>query len=61
MEISEEEAIHLLQSFCEKIQIDIQKSDLVDGTSAESLARIGNHLQVTIRDWIENDIAQFDV
>ncbi|XP_058734295.1 uncharacterized protein LOC131606025 [Vicia villosa] len=63
MEISEEEVIHLLQSFCEKIQLDIRDSDFVDGESAEALVRICNHLQMTIRSWIEkiNDIAHSDV
>ncbi|XP_058732408.1 U3 small nucleolar RNA-associated protein 20-like isoform X2 [Vicia villosa] len=63
MEVSEEEVIHLLQSFCEKIQLDIRDSDFVDGESAEALVRICNHLQGTIRSWIEkiNDIALSDV
>ncbi|KAL5061396.1 hypothetical protein RYX36_033000 [Vicia faba] len=63
MEISEEEVIHLLQSFCEKLQLDIRDSDFVDGESAEALVRICNHLQGTIRSWIEkiNDIAHSDV
>ena len=63
MEISEEEATHLLQSFCEKMQLDIQNSDFLDGTSAEALARICNHLQGTISYWIGviNDISRSDV
>ncbi|KAJ1406609.1 Down-regulated-in-metastasis protein [Sesbania bispinosa] len=48
MEISEEEVIHLLQSFCEKMQLDIQNSVFVDEASTEALARICNHLQGTI-------------
>lgn len=63
MEISEEEVIHLLQSFCEKMQLDMQNSDFVDGASEEALARICNHLQGTICYWIGkiNDIAHSDV
>ncbi|XP_061369187.1 uncharacterized protein LOC133312060 isoform X1 [Gastrolobium bilobum] len=63
MEISVEEVIHLLQSFCEKMQSDIQNPDFVDGTSAEALARICNHLQRTICYWIGtiNDIAHSEV
>ncbi|XP_027937625.1 small subunit processome component 20 homolog isoform X2 [Vigna unguiculata] len=62
MEISEEEVIHLLQSFCEKMQLD--KRDLVDGTSEEEpLARICSRLQEIISCWKEkiNDIARADV
>ncbi|XP_054807809.1 U3 small nucleolar RNA-associated protein 20 isoform X1 [Prosopis cineraria] len=45
MENSEEEVIYLLQSFCEEMQLNVQKEDFVDGTSAEALARISSHLQ----------------
>ncbi|KAE9587003.1 hypothetical protein Lalb_Chr23g0269101 [Lupinus albus] len=49
---TEEEAIHLLQSFFEKIQLDIQNSDCVDG--------IYNHLKrIILR--IENDIVCSDM
>ncbi|KAJ1404603.1 Down-regulated-in-metastasis protein [Sesbania bispinosa] len=48
MEISEEEVIHLLQSFCEKMQLDIQNSVFVDEASTDALARICNHLQGNI-------------
>lgn len=63
MEISEEEVIQLLQSFSEKVQLDIRKSDFVDRESAEALTRICHRLQGTIRSWIEkvNDIAHSDV
>ncbi|XP_058787152.1 uncharacterized protein LOC131661580 [Vicia villosa] len=63
MEISEEEVIQLLQSFCEKMQLDIQDSDFVNGESADALVRICNKLQGTIRSWIEkiNDIAHSGV
>jgi U3 small nucleolar RNA-associated protein 20 len=63
LEISEEEVIQLLQSFCEKMQLDIRDTDFVDGESAKALARICNHLQGTISSWIEkiNDIAHSDV
>ncbi|XP_045811204.1 small subunit processome component 20 homolog isoform X1 [Trifolium pratense] len=63
LEISEEKVIQLLQSFCEKIQLDIRDSDFVDGDSREALARICNHFKGTIRSWIEkiNDIARSDV
>jgi U3 small nucleolar RNA-associated protein 20 len=63
LEISEEEVIQLLQSFCEKMQLDIRDTDFVDGESAKALARICNHLQGTISSWIEkiNDIARSDV
>lgn len=59
MEISEEEVIQLLQSFCEKIQLDTQKSDFTDRASKEALGRICSHLQGTIHHWIGkiNDIA----
>ncbi|CAK8567091.1 unnamed protein product [Lathyrus sativus] len=63
MEISEEEVIHLLQSFCEKMHLGIRDSDFVDGESADAIVRISNHLQGTIRSWIEkiNDIAHSDI
>lgn len=64
MEISEEEVIHLLQSFCEKMQLDILNSDLVNGTSEEApLARVCSRLQKIISYWKEkiNDIARADV
>jgi U3 small nucleolar RNA-associated protein 20 len=63
LEISEEEVIQLLQSFCEKMQLDIRDTDFVDGESAKALARICNHLHGTISSWIEkiNDIARSDV
>ncbi|CAI8597993.1 unnamed protein product [Vicia faba] len=63
MEISEEEVIQLLKSFCEKMQLDIRDSDFVNGESADALVRICNQLQGTIRSWIEkiNDIAHSDV
>ncbi|XP_047154008.1 small subunit processome component 20 homolog isoform X2 [Vigna umbellata] len=64
MEISEEEVIHLLQSFCEKMQLDILNSDLVDGTSEEApLARVCSRLQKIISCWKEKiiDIARADV
>jgi U3 small nucleolar RNA-associated protein 20 len=63
LEISEEEVIQLLQSFCEKMQLDIRDTDFVDGESAKALARICNHLQGTVSSWIEkiNDIARSDV
>ncbi|CAJ1855304.1 unnamed protein product [Sphenostylis stenocarpa] len=51
MEISEEEIIHLLQSLCEKMQLDICNSDFVDGTSEEALARICSRLQDIISSW----------
>ncbi|CAL0327253.1 unnamed protein product [Lupinus luteus] len=56
LEITEEEAIHLLQLFFEKIQ----NSDCVDGTSAEPLASIHNRLKGTILQ-IKNDIERSDV
>lgn len=63
MEISEEEAIHLLQSFCEKMRSDMRNSDFVDGASAKELARIHSHLQGIISHWTRkiNDIAHSDV
>ncbi|WVZ05123.1 hypothetical protein V8G54_018469 [Vigna mungo] len=64
MEISEEEVIHLLQSFGEKMQLDILNSDLVDRTSEEApLARVCSRLQKIISYWKEkiNDIARADV
>lgn len=64
MEIAEEEVIHLLQSFCEKKQLDIQNSDFVDGTIEKApLARICSRLQETICFWKGkiNDIAHADV
>ncbi|XP_027334628.1 small subunit processome component 20 homolog isoform X2 [Abrus precatorius] len=63
MEISEEEVVHLLQSFCEKMQLHIRNSDFVDGTGAEALARICSHLQGTINYWVGtiNDVAHSDV
>ncbi|KAK7331456.1 hypothetical protein VNO77_25681 [Canavalia gladiata] len=63
MEISEEEVIHLLQSFCEKMQLDMQNSDFVDGIGAEVLAKICSHLRGTICYWIGtiNDIANSDI
>lgn len=63
MEISEEEVIHLLKSFCEKMHLDMRDSDFVDGESADALVRICNHLQGTIHSWIEmiNDIAHSDI
>jgi U3 small nucleolar RNA-associated protein 20 len=63
LEISEEEVIQLLQSFCEKMQLDIRDTDFVDKESTKALAKICNHLQGTISSWIEkiNDIAHSDV
>ncbi|XP_020226475.1 small subunit processome component 20 homolog isoform X2 [Cajanus cajan] len=64
MEISEEAVIHLLQSFCEKMQLDKCKSDFVNGTSKEApLARICSRLQGTICCWKGkiNDIAHDDI
>ncbi|KAL2955225.1 hypothetical protein AAZX31_18G015600 [Glycine max] len=64
MEISEEEVIHLLRSFCEKMQLDKQNSDFVDGTSEEApLTRICSRLQEIICCWKGkiNDIAHADV
>jgi U3 small nucleolar RNA-associated protein 20 len=64
LEISEEKVIQLLQSFGEKMQLDIRDLDFVDGESAGALARICNHLQGTICSSIEkviNDIAHSDV
>ena len=52
MENSLEDAIELLQSFCEKMQLNVQNVGLVDGTSAEALARICSRLQGVINDWI---------
>ncbi|KAL2332603.1 hypothetical protein Fmac_013816 [Flemingia macrophylla] len=64
MEISEEEGIHLLQSFCEKMQlVDKCNSDFVDGTSKKApLVRICSRLQETIYCWKGkiNDIAHAD-
>jgi len=64
MEISEEEVIHLLQSFCEKMQLDIRNSHFVNGTSEEApLARICSRLEEIISCWKGkiNDIAHADV
>ncbi|RDY00034.1 Small subunit processome component 20-like protein, partial [Mucuna pruriens] len=64
VENSEEEVIHLLQSFCEKMQLDIRNSDFVNGTSEEApLARICSRLQETICCWKGkiNDISHADV
>jgi U3 small nucleolar RNA-associated protein 20 len=63
MEISEEKVIQLFQSFCEKMQLDIRGPDFLDRESAEALARICNHLERTIRSWIEkiNNIAHADI
>lgn len=64
MEISEEEVIHLLQIFCEKMQLDIRNSDFVDRTSEKApLARMCSRLQETICFWKEkiNDMAHADV
>lgn len=60
MENSEEEVIYLLRSFCEKMQLNVQNADFVDGISAEALARICSYLQGTINKAI-NDIAHCDV
>ncbi|KAK8473806.1 hypothetical protein PHAVU_001G253000 [Phaseolus vulgaris] len=64
MEISEEEVIHLLQSFCEKMQLDTCNSHFVDETSEEApLARICSRLQEIISCWMGkiNDIVHGDV
>ncbi|RHN69146.1 hypothetical protein MtrunA17_Chr3g0121561 [Medicago truncatula] len=63
MEISEEKVIQLFQSFCEKMQLDIRGPDFLDRESEEALARICNHLEGTIRSWIEkiNNIGHADV
>lgn len=64
MEISEEKVIHLLQSFCEKMQLDTCNSHFVDETSEEApLARICSRLQEIISCWMGkiNDIVHGDV
>lgn len=60
MENSEEEAIYLLQSFCEKMQLKVQNEYFLDSVSAEALARISNHLQGIINK-ATSDIAHWDV
>ncbi|XP_057754877.1 uncharacterized protein LOC130974144 isoform X1 [Arachis stenosperma] len=59
MESSEEEAIHLLQYFCEKMQLSTQKLDFLDVTGVEALASLSNRLQGAISNWIDkiNDIS----
>lgn len=57
---SEEEVIYLLQSFCEKMQLNAQTKEFLDNKSAEALARISSRLQVIIDEAI-SDIAHCDV
>ncbi|XP_028759690.1 small subunit processome component 20 homolog isoform X2 [Neltuma alba] len=60
MENSEEEVIYLLQSFGEKMQLNLRNGDFVDSASAKALARISSHLQGIINKAV-NDIAHCDM
>ncbi|KAM7486094.1 hypothetical protein LguiA_002103 [Lonicera macranthoides] len=60
IETSEEEVIHLLVTFCERIQA--QRSSLLDGVSIEDLSKIRNFFKESIQRWIQmiNDTVQGD-
>ncbi|MED6178373.1 hypothetical protein PIB30_107019, partial [Stylosanthes scabra] len=63
MERSEEEAVYLLQYFCEKMQLSTKKLDFLDGTGVEALASLSKRLQRAISNWIVkiNDISHTSV
>ncbi|KAI8538103.1 hypothetical protein RHMOL_Rhmol09G0076200 [Rhododendron molle] len=52
IETSEEEVILLLLIFSERIEVHVQSSDLLDGTSSQQVSRICTYLQNAIGYWI---------
>ncbi|XP_059666315.1 uncharacterized protein LOC132312087 [Cornus florida] len=62
IEKSEEEVIYLILIFCEGLQIKLQSSGFLDGTSKEAVSRICRFLHESINYWIGliNDIVHGD-
>lgn len=52
IDTSEEEVILLLLIFSERIEVHVQSSDLLDGTSSQQVSRICTDLQNAIEYWI---------
>lgn len=52
IETSEEEVILLLLIYSERIEVHVQSSDLLDGTSSQQVSRICTYLQGAIEYWI---------
>lgn len=53
IDTSKEEVILLLLIFSERIEVHLQSSDLLDGTSSQQVSRICTDLHDTIVNWIE--------
>lgn len=51
IDTSEEEVILLLLIFSERIEVHVQSSDLLDGTSSQQVSRICTDLQNAIKYW----------
>ncbi|CAL5416773.1 unnamed protein product [Camellia sinensis] len=52
IETSEEEVVPLLLTFCERLEVQIQSSSFIDGTSKEEVSRICSYLPDAIGYWI---------
>ncbi|KAL7177187.1 hypothetical protein ACSBR2_030511 [Camellia fascicularis] len=52
IETSEEEVVPLLLTFCERLEVQIQSSSFLDGTSKEEVSRICSYLPDAIGYWI---------
>lgn len=52
IETSEEEVVPLLLTFCERLEVQIQSSSFLDGTSKEEVLRICSYLPDAIGYWI---------